>query len=110
MSAERPMTRPSPRWLSLGALAAAGTLALGAFAPGCGDDTFLPPEEEPEEPTAGVEVSVVFPDAPTQTVVASLHLWVLAVDEDALAKGVSCSALIGGSFEPYDLGARTVAD
>lgn len=105
MSAERTV---SPRWLSLGGLAAAGLLLTFTLAPGCGDDAFLPPEEEPPpEPTAGVEVTVVFPDDPTRTVVASLHLWALSIEEGTPA---SCSALIGGSFEPYDLGARTVAD
>src|SRR5687767_10607572 len=81
---------------------------------GCGSDDdpeTKPVPVEPEKPSATVDVSVEFPSDSVRTTVNSVHVWILATrapasDADAGTTGrvrLSCSALVGGVLDPYDL-------
>jgi hypothetical protein len=92
------------------------SLGVGA----CGDDGEAPPAkksgppERLEPPSSKVTVDVVFPNEGARLVVGSLHLWVLSARPNISDAGeplkFTCSSLVGGETDPYDVRVVRQAD
>ena len=87
-------------------------LALLALAPagiavGCGGDDETGAPTAPEAPKAKVDVEVKLPDTAVVSTISSLHLWLVVPEKESK---VTCGTLVGGTAEPYQVDARTVAD
>lgn len=92
-------------WQATAAGAAVGlALLLGAA---CGGDDEPVPQPPADEPTARVELTVEYPGAREESIVAAVHFWVLRLDEDSEA---TCAKLIGGEVDPYDISLARLAD
>ena len=84
-----------------------GSLASAACSSGGSGGGGGTPIEPPPPPTAELAVQVAFPSESSKTATASIHVWALAPRTEGAA---TCSALIGGELDPYDLSLERRAD
>src|SRR5690606_10992566 len=83
---------------ALGSLALASTLSVACGSGDSGGSGGT--NEPPPPPTAELSVAVQFPNDDAEAKTASVHVWAVAAKTE---QGATCSALIGGELDPYDL-------
>ena len=99
-------SRRSVAWHAAVGISAVGLCLFLAAACG-GDDEQPSPPVQAEPPTARVEITVEYPGAREESIVAAAHFWVLSLDEDS---EVTCAKLVGGEVDPHDTSLGRLAD